>query len=323
MNEAFFGSLVQGDKKIQVIPHELRRRTKFITYIPFDGSPIFSPWLDQLQVADASVFCSRFAMNEVKDRRSFIRSKYIPHGVDTKAFSPITEQERKEYRSKLPLKENAFLIGMVARNQARKDYPQLFRAIKLAADKIPGLQCLCHCLVRDQGWDLQDLAKQIGIADRIIFNQSLTAPNSGVSEEEMRLLYGSLDLFVLATQGEGFGIPIVEAMACGVPVLTNDYAAGREMVEWSGGGELLKSEMTYYRGGDHNICRPITSEKDIADRLYDLYKNPEKREKYGKAGRAFVEKEISWEKVVEGWKTYLKDIVFPPHDAIITAKDMV
>ena len=304
------------------IPYEVRKNVKFITYYPIDGVKPHGSWVEQMALADMSVFCAKFAQSATKNMNSSIRSVYIPHGVESKTFLPVEEKDRIEYRKQFNLKDNSFLVGMVARNQARKDYPQLFRAIKIAKDIIPNLYCYCHAVKVDQGWDLGDLAHQEGVADRVIFNHTLQSPSNGISLEEMKYIYNAMDLFVLPTQGEGFGLPLLEAMSCGVPVLTTDYAATADLVKESGGGELVKAAIYHYRGGDHNIKRPITSETDLADKIIGMWKDPEKRKKYGEAGRKFAEK-MDWDIVVDDWKKLFRSTMFPEATDTIVAKEIV
>ena len=53
---------------------------------------------------------------------------------------------------------------------------------------------------------------------------------------------------MVGTSGGGFGLPIIESMSCGVPNLTDDYAAGKELIEDSGAGILIKSATPIFRG---------------------------------------------------------------------------
>lgn len=323
MSSYLFSNTQVNGQNIRTIPIEIRKNIKIITYYPLDGVKPHAPWIEQMSLADVSVFCAKFAQDAVRAINDSIRSIYIPHGVDSKNYCPVSKEQRDSYRKQFNMSGlDPFLVGMVARNQARKDYPQLFRAIAIARKIIPNLYCYCHAVKVDQGWDLNDLAHQEGVQDRVIFNQTLQTPSSGVSVQEMNLIYNSLDLFVLPTQGEGFGLPLLEAMSCGVPVLTTDYASTADLVKESGGGELIEAAIYHYRGGDHNIKRPITSETHLAGLIIDMWKNKEKRIKYGEAGRKFALK-MDWDLIVGDWKKLFNSLMFPVATDEIMVREIV
>ena len=137
-----------------------------------------------------------------------------------------------------PLKElvgDAFVVGCVARNQHRKNIPILFKGFKEFVErnelKPKDVRLIMHMDWNDaMGWPIPDYAKHYGIEDYLL------PPMMGVldlgqalSEEGLANLYNCMDIFVLPTAGEGFGIPTVEAMSCGVPVaVTDDREAGTQ-----------------------------------------------------------------------------------------------
>jgi glycosyltransferase involved in cell wall biosynthesis len=72
---------------------------------------------------------------------------------------------------------------------------------------------------------LQDIASSEGFADRFVFIDSLSLPN-------LIQLYSASDVFVYPQLAGTFGLPVIEAMACGVPVVTTRVAVGRELEEY-------------------------------------------------------------------------------------------
>jgi len=77
------------------------------------------------------------------------------------------------------------------------------------------------------GWDLQMLAEIYGVGE-IVFSSSRSHGDSEHTTEEMARFYGCLDALVYPSGAEGFGMPVLEAMACGVPVVYSDYSGHAE-----------------------------------------------------------------------------------------------
>jgi glycosyltransferase involved in cell wall biosynthesis len=110
--------------------------------------------------------------------------------------------------------------------QPRKNHVGLIRAFADAIRSVPGLP---HHLVitGKETWfapRIRAAAKDSGVADRIHFT-------GFVSDEELLHLYNACQLFVLPSFYEGFGLPVLEAMACGCPVACSDVSAIPEVAD--------------------------------------------------------------------------------------------
>jgi glycosyltransferase involved in cell wall biosynthesis len=84
------------------------------------------------------------------------------------------------------------------------------------------------------GFDLGNLAKAVGIPqDNILFPDPLDL-RYGFSEEHMAALYSAMDVLLAPSYGEGFGVPTIEAQACGTRVIGSDWAATPDLVSEEG-----------------------------------------------------------------------------------------
>ena len=162
---------------------------------------------------------------------------YCPHGYDPGVFYPV---DRAQARKALGLPDDIFVVGSVAVNRggipSRKAWPQNLEAFALFARQHPDAFYVVHTNMADDGFEggipLRPLAARLGILERLIVPDQDTY-RRGFPDEYMRLLYNSLDVLNAVSLGEGFGIPQLEAQACGVPIVASEFAAARDLC-WGG-----------------------------------------------------------------------------------------
>jgi len=154
------------------------------------------------------------------------RIDVVPWGVGNefqplKAFKPLSNSGREEARRALNLPDQYVLF--VGNIEPKKNIPMLIQAFFAAKmnRKLP------HKLVLagQMGWGMKNLAKLIRnlkASDYVFFT-------GYVQQKALPVLYNLADLLVMPSQVEGFGMPVLEAMACGCPVVISDDAALREV----------------------------------------------------------------------------------------------
>lgn len=164
---------------------------------------------------------------------------YAPHAIDTlNDYYPM--EDRIQFREELGVNDK-FVIGLCAANKdaMRKAFPEQFRAFGIFLRSHPESVLLVHSLLRSvSGLDLGQLATDMGIADHVMFSDTYVQDSGLFTTDMMRRWYNSLDVLMLCSYGEGFGIPLIEAQACGTPVITTDASAMSELV---GSGYQVRS----------------------------------------------------------------------------------
>ena len=206
----------------------------FVPWFPVDMEPIPPPVLNVVKDSFQPIVYSRFG--ERMARNAGLDVRYVPHGIDTTVFSP---RPPLEARGRLGWPADAFIAGMVAANKgtpSRKSYPQQLEAFaRVAATHADALIYLhTNKGVTDGmgGVNLPELVDFLGIGRRVIwaddYAQIMGVPDAGMADR-----YSALDVLLSVSMGEGFGIPIVEAQACGCPVIVGDWTS---MGELCGGG---------------------------------------------------------------------------------------
>lgn len=201
-------------------------------YSPVDHEPIPPPILARLRDAFHPIAYSQHAAKEYAENG--LDYHYIPHGVETKLYKPYDKGGKAQAKKWLNFSEDNFVVGTVAANKgwpSRKGYPELFEAFSLFHKDHPEARLFCHGGMVDMqhnGIALDKLARMYGIEDYTQitepYNQTI-----GFTSQEMCKLYNAMDVFCLPSMGEGFGIPIIEAQACGVPVIVTDWTACAEL----------------------------------------------------------------------------------------------
>lgn len=153
-----------------------------------------------------------------------IQSMPFYNGVDRQIFYPRANEESRNiayctYGLKQPY---AFVSGAL---ESRKNLEVIYRAL---AQSDPDLALVITGGVRDRQYQsmLKMLAEREGVSDRI-FHLGY------VSEPELVELYQCAELFIASSKDEGFNIPPLEAMACGIPVICSDIPVHRELYSGS------------------------------------------------------------------------------------------
>lgn len=277
-----------------------------------------------LQKVEEPVAMARFGQKQVKDYYN-IDTKHIPHGVDSKRFYRLPEEDRNRLKAKYNL-SGKFVIGVVARNQPRKHLDKTIKTMYLLKDKIPNAVLFLHMDPNDPAgvFYLPNLISRYNLENRVIF--SGMSALEGIPYEQMNEIYNVMDCFFLSTSGEGFGIPIIEAMSCEVPVVMTDYTTCQELVKDNNAGlgvnlsgtetiDLFKITSKDYdlkamagtMTGSWEVERGVIDINDAADKIEYLYKNPDKCKEFGNNGRKAVLNKYDQEIVNKQWNDLINN----------------
>ena len=278
-------------------------KQNLLAYIPIDGYDMPPAW-DILGQVTTRVAMSKFGQAAMKD------SSLIYHGVDTDVFYP---EDKKESKRKLGFDPNRFLVLRVDSNSWRKNYADSWRALRPVLRKFKDIDVHFHCRANGQpnGVDLKAfISGDDDIRDRVTFSPNLGG-FTGWGEETMRTLYSAADVFLSTSMGEGFGLTIAEAMACGTPVIAQNVSAITEVV--GPGGILIDPERPFATGMGHDQMLPNVSA--FTQELEHLYLAGGTRRKLGEAARTHVERSFSWDVAADGFNSLITQLVTQASDA--------
>jgi glycosyltransferase involved in cell wall biosynthesis len=220
------------------------------------------------RVADAVVTVSHSA------RRDLLRLHGIPpervtvaHEAAGPGFEPITDVARSaKVRARYGLPERFVLyVGAI---EPRKNLPRLMEAFALARARGVTHQLVC---VGPYGWASRDL---YGYVDRLGLKH-IVHFTGYVPVEDLPVIYNLGEFFVFPSLYEGFGLPVIEAMACGTPVITTNTSSLDEIA--AGAAETVDP----------------TSADALAAAIVTLARNPDLRSDLSARGLARA-RQFSW-----------------------------
>lgn len=137
-------------------------------------------------------------------------------------FKKVGHEDTLEVRQRLGIADNFILsVGTIEPRKNLQTLIQAFAEILRTTQHQPQL-----VIAGKTGWLMDDffsLPKSAGLEDKVCFT-------GYVSDADLRALYSSCSVFVYPSKYEGFGLPPLEAMACGAPVVTSDIPVMRETV---------------------------------------------------------------------------------------------
>jgi glycosyltransferase involved in cell wall biosynthesis len=234
----------------------------------------------------------------------------IPHGVDTAMFRPL-EGRRDELRERffgIKPEDKVFVIGCVQRNQPRKRMDAMFQTLRIFIDKYeqPNKKAVIHfhCAMKDNlGWDLPWLARYYGVVDRCIFDNKL-APGFGVPGDVLNEIFNSYDVHMTLTNSEGWGLPILETMAAGVPNIITDYSAHGD---WATDTALKVKLSAKIHEVKTNHIKGIADIEHAAKQLSLLYNSDKMIREYQRKSLKLA-KELDWKNVCDKWRNLINDI---------------
>lgn len=289
-------------------------RIPFMAYSPIEGEPIvLSEWKAILAGMPGLITCSNYGVEVLKKYTGRDDVPMVYHGIDHDVFK--VNGRRDEVRHMLGW-DDRFVVMTVATNVRRKQHPRLFEAIAILRQhyKQDDIILYDHTVPFDShwldGWNLPEIAHNFGILDAVRFNPSVTKANDFVPEvgqyEGIGLvdLYNAADLFVLPSQVEGFGLPIAEAMACGVPVAVTKYAAGWEVARDAGVGLPVK-DWEVHKSGTRYANVDVEA---MASEILRLKRNPRERARRSALGLQRV-RDFRWENFTETLIPYAKTVI--------------
>jgi len=242
----------------------------------------------------------------VRDGISGDKIEVLPVGCDTNAFIPYSMDDPKivAVREALGVKPDQLMILTVGGDAASKGAQEVMQALAIIDKKAPDWKYVCKVWPQPRT-KLQNLA-DLQMATDLGIEKNVTYATNTISRNFMPYLIGACDIYAAPSRLEGFGMPQVEAGACGKPVLSikamgmlDTLIHGETALLASVARKIVVDQVTL--GGEsgfeehHQVIFDVprtvdyrANVQDIAKYLLELMNDAPMRERLGKAGRERV-----------------------------------
>ncbi len=240
-------------------------------------------------------------------------------GVDTSVFYPIAPEQRSQLRRDVMKLDdgNTYVVTCVNRNSPRKDVAKTIYCFSEFHKHVPNSVLYLHMSLRDRGAgtmqviDLTVPISELGL-DSVVRYPADFDPGIGVPSNVLNLLYNCSDMYLTTHLGEGWGIGMTEAMACGVPVVAPDNTIADEMFgsEHERGYIYLCKEQAYI---DLQGYRPAGRIEDIVDSMMRCYSEKDCPVQTDKLTLAIqFAKQHDWRVLQQRWITLVDEMMALP-----------
>jgi glycosyltransferase involved in cell wall biosynthesis len=251
---------------------KLLQAAPILSYMPVDGYNYPESWVTMLTLNTNVIAMSRHG------QQLFRGSQLVYHGVDEGHFWPVSPERPIEIggltlTSKADCKRHldhgeGFLILRVDSNSGRKDLSSTIHAVAPILEKHRDIELHLHAGTdpRMPGVNLETLLSRYNVAEQVTITDPMQA---AWTTEQLNVLYNAADLFVSTSRGEGFGLTLLEALSCGVPVVAQNVSAIPEVV--GGGGVVIEPQrrITVPAGQDLWLCDVEAFQSEIEALIFD------------------------------------------------------
>jgi glycosyltransferase involved in cell wall biosynthesis len=206
----------------------------------------------------------------------------IPNTVDIDRFNPETGRLRKnQLRQAFQIAENDFVVLLIGNDWKKKGLDSLLRA----ATRLRDIPLRLMVVGKDDRELYRSMVQELGLQGRISFEN----PSSDVVQ-----FYALADLYAGPSLEDGFNLPILEAMACGLPVIASIHTGASENIEDGRTGLILNNPQD-----DALLARLIRQ----------LYSDDALHQKIAQAAADFVRENCSWDQNAARTKELLETIL--------------
>lgn len=274
----------------------LRKYFAHVVMPAVDAIPQHKTWIDMYASADKLLSYTNWGIDVLKEA-GLKNTHHAASPCAGEAYQQSTVKDKLTLKRSLGLGDIK-IIGTVMRNQRRKLFPNLFAdfAKFLRDSGRKDIYLLCHTSNPDT-WELDELLLEHGIQHRVLFSYScggcksvdvsfykgltsschkcnkmtlnFSSTQNGISNKSLSNLYNMMDLYVQYSVCEGYGMPLGEAVSCGVPIMAVDYSAMSEIINDAQGIPIKVAAL--YKEAESGRMMAAPDGEDFIDKLKKFF----------------------------------------------------
>jgi glycosyltransferase involved in cell wall biosynthesis len=255
--------------QLQIFQETQKFGKPYVAITPLENPPLTMIWAAGL-IGMSSVFFISELGKQAALTAGVSSAEHLFVGIDHKVWKPRTPQDKPNLRKILGIDEDTFVILTVADNQERKNLWAGMNAVAKLKRDFPDKKIKYILVTTEQsvyGWKLRDLAVSEGISKEVQLYRR------GMPTEDLWGLYAIADVYLQSSKAEGLGLPLLEAMSVGIPVVATNTGAMTELLA-DGRGTLVDVEYEFIDVWG-NSKRSMIDTADCALALRDIMLYPQ------------------------------------------------
>lgn len=302
-----------------------------------DSEPQKNDWLYDFNRCDGLMAYSEYGIRTLEKQTN---GRLKVHGCASPAIDPVIFNiipNKESHKESLGLPSDSIIFGTVMRNQKRKMFPDLMKAFKTFLDttdeetRKKSFLYLHTSYPEKMGWNITSLIHEYGIGSKVLctyvcrackqyfcchyrdalttcnkcgrFAASLPSVQNGIDHPELKNIYNAMDLYIQYAICEGFGMPQVEAAACGTPIASINYSAMEDVVSYTDGYPI---EPILQREMETNADRSNSNNKALVEAMVSFAKQTKEQKKQQRLNtRNNCIKRYTWDIAAKSWEEYL------------------
>jgi len=315
----------------------LRKYFHWVWMPTVDSAPQRPDWINVFSDCDAiltySEFGGRVLKKQGKERINWIGC--ASPGIDPSIYKPIPKEM---HRKEMGVDPDILIVGTVMRNQKRKLFFELMKSFRTLLDKAPPeiaakTFLYFHTSYPEKiGWDISQGILENNLGSKVMMTYICRAcgqffPNLfqdavctckfcgqhsavcptvalGLSVPDLAKIYNLFDIYIQYAICEGFGMPQIEAAACGIPVAATDYSAMSDVVRFTKGYPI--PVQTFFRELETNAERAYPDNNALTDILIKFFEQSKTmRMAQSVQVRKHTIARYNWDNTAKIWENYI------------------
>ena len=301
-----------------------------------DAEPQDLQWINTFASADSVLSYSEFGRDVLLKQCDDIKFVDMAPPAASNVFTPAPD--KSQHKSDMGISPNSMIVGTVMRNQKRKLYPDLFKSFRQFLDSVDdnNIFLYCHTYYPDIGWDIPRLLDDHGLTSRVLFTYKckncqqlsvnffqdsiqscgscgnfssfMAGITNSLSDDELSKVYNLFDVYVQYANSEGFGMPQLEAVYCGVPVIATYYSAMQSVVDNI--GAIGIEPLAHYIECETGCKRAVPNNDQFVTELIQLHNDQEQLRPMGMEMRKKARNHYGWDKTAQVWLDNILSVPF-------------